>query len=106
MREYTKMSFTISPPDCGWMRGTIRLLNESIDFHMSAVLGDDLDNLINMVWSLLSEMEELDEKYHWDIDDDRFPCDRFVINEEGSELIWSVSPKNKSLVFVPILKVS
>lgn len=102
MREYTKMSFTITPPDCGWMHGTIRLLNESINFRMSAVLGDDLDALINMVWSLLSEVEELDERYRWDIDDNRFPCSSFAINEEGSEVIWSVSKKDKSLVHLSI----
>ncbi len=44
-------SFSISPPDYGWMYGKISLFGKTIDYRISAVLGDDIDDLLNMLWS-------------------------------------------------------
>ncbi len=95
-------SFSISPPEYGWMYGKISLFGKTIDYRMSAVLGDDIDDLLNMLWSHIPGIEDMDAKYQWDIDDDRFPRDSFVINEEGSKIIWTVSHRKKNYIHLQL----
>lgn len=108
MRNYANllMRFNISAPKNGWMNGQICLKNKSMDFRMSAVFGDDITELIRLVWSNVPNVMEKDRKYQWKIDDDNFPYSSVEINEEGSKVIISVlEAKKKDYLHIKVKRI-
>jgi len=91
MFKDNRFQFHISPPENGWIKGSVSLGGDTIEFSMSDVLGDDLTAFICAIWCHIPNIEKQEAKYQWRFEDDRLPCDKIVIDEEGSEVIWTIS---------------
>lgn len=96
MFKDNRFQFHISPPENGWIKGSVSLGGDDIDFSMSDVLGDDLTAFICAVWSNIPEIEQQDAKYQWRFEDERLPCDKIVIDEEGSTVTWTITEVGKA----------
>ena len=91
MFKDNRFQFHISPPENGWIKGSVSFGGDSIEFSMSDVLGDDLTAFICAIWSYIPNIEKQEAKYQWRFEDDRIPCDTIVIDEEGSKVTWTIS---------------
>lgn len=83
--------FHIRSIESGWVFGKIVLGGGSIDFRMSAVLGDDLTKFLLAVLSFYPDIETVGEwlnagSYHCE----DFPCEEISINEEGTLVEWVI----------------
>ena len=96
MVEFTGFKFHITPPENGWLKGSVSLGGDSLDFSMSDVLGDDLTAFICAIWSHIPNLNQQDAKYQWRFEDDRLPCDKIVIDEEGSKVTWTITEVEKA----------
>ena len=101
MRDFC---FNIRSVDCGWLNGSVTLCGKTLDFRMSAVLGDDLRKLLLAVLSVCSDREAVSEMVNrGDYFYDDFPCDTIEINEEGTTVEWNIrKDEGKDRVHVSI----